>query len=269
MIGSLWLASFSPALAGLDVLPPTTHPTDYEKNWSQNLGSDIKNDFLNYMDPDNLILFGDSVLFSGVIANTGMDRAFRQHWQTDIRSNTTDQIFALPQTIGGLSYWYAPIYIACMSVGHMRDHTLVGNVLYHFGYRSLRTFIVGGLQQVLLTNLFGSGRPDRGEDSKWQPFKYETGVSGHAFYGAVPFLTAAMMTDTPGIKYTLYVLSTLPGISRVNSDRHYLSQVVLGWTIAMLSAQSVYQTDEERSPAFQMGVIPKSDGAMLAARLQF
>lgn len=245
------------------------HPTDYEKSWSKNLIKDIKSDVSHYLENDNLIIFGDTFLAAGILANTGFDRALAQHWQTDIRSNASDNFFNVPRAIGGLSYYYAPIYFTCMGLGHLREHTLMGNVLYHFGYRSLRTFMLGGLQQVVLTNLLGSGRPSRGDDSKWQPFQYETAVSGHAFYGAVPFLTAAMMTDNMGAQISLYFLSTLPGLSRINSNSHYLSQVLLGWTIAFLSARSVYQTDMDRQPAFQVSAYPKNDGAMLAARLKF
>ena len=43
----------------------------------------------------------------------------------------------------------------------------------------------------------------------------------------------------------------------------------MGWALAYLSARTVYETDSEREPAFQMGVTPRSDGAMLAARLKF
>jgi hypothetical protein len=245
------------------------HPTGYEKNWSKNLIRDIKSDASHYLENDNLIIFGDTFLAAGVLANTGFDRALAQHWQTDLKSSATDNFFQIPKAIGGLSYYYAPIYLTCMGIGHLREQTLMGNVIYHFGYRSLRTFVIGGFQQVVLTNLLGSGRPSRGDDSKWQPFQYETAVSGHAFYGAVPFLTAAMMTDNTAAQMSLYVLSTLPGISRLNSNSHYLSQVLLGWTIAFLSAKSVYQTDMDRQPAFQVSAYPRNDGAMLAARLKF
>ncbi len=262
-ISLIWILSLSNATAA------PIMQTDYEKNWTRNLIRDLKSDSTNYFQKDNLIFLGESFLISGVLANTGLDRAFRGHWQTDIKSSATDNFFAIPKLIGGLSYFYAPIYLGTMGIGHIREHTPIGNVVYHWGYRSLRTFIVGGAQQVFLTNLLGSGRPNRNEDSKWQPFKYQTGVSGHSFYGAIPLLTAAMMTDPPGLRYTLFFLSTLPGLSRIDSDRHYLSQVIMGWALAYLSARSVYQSDSEREPAFQTSVVPKSDGAMLAARLKF
>ncbi len=265
----LWGFTLSNAHAISMDVPPQQHPTNYESHWMQNLLQDVKHDFSNYFENDNLIIFGDTFLFAGILANTGLDRAFAEHWQTDIRSSQTDHFFTIPSAIGCLSYYYAGIYLTAMGVGHLREHTLLGNTLYTWGYRSLRTFIVGGLQQVFLTNMLGSGRPNKNEDSKWQPFRYQTGVSGHAFYGATPLLTAAMMSDPPGLKFTLYFLSTLPGLSRINSNRHYLSQVVLGWTIAFLSAKCVYQSDLERTPAYQFTAYPKGDGLMLGARLEF
>lgn len=265
----LWMFIMTQASAVNLINRPEPHPTAYEKHWTHNFIQDIKHDFIHYFEEDNLIFLGDSFLAAGLLANTGLDRGFRQHWQNDIRSSTTNTIFAFPKAVGGLSYYYAPIYLLSMGIGHLREHTLVGNTLYAWGYRSVRTFIVGGIQQIFLTNLLGSGRPNRNEDSKWQPFKYQTGVSGHAFYGAIPFISAAMMSDPPLLKYGLYFFSTLPGFSRINSDRHYLSQVILGWTLAYLSARSVYATDMERDPPFQMRVYPKSQGAMLDCRLKF
>lgn len=266
----LWWMT-SPSLATV-IIPP--HPTDYERNWAQNFAGDIYRDFSVYFRTDNLLLLGDTFLVAGVLANTGLDRAFYQHWQNDFRTHGLDNFFLLPKHIGGLSYFYAPIYLLSMGIGHMREHSLFGNVLYHWGYRSVRTFILGGLQQVILTNALGSGRPSRHEDSKWQPFRYSTGVSGHAFYGAIPFITAAMMTDPFWAKASLYFLSTLPGLSRINNGSHYLSQVIMGWMLAFLSARSVYISDQERQPNWQIHLHPKCgpngcDGAMLSGHLQF
>ncbi|HXH54670.1 MAG TPA: phosphatase PAP2 family protein [Gammaproteobacteria bacterium] len=250
-------------------LPPPKHPTDYERNWASNLADDIKHDVGNYASSNNLLFFGGAFLGAGVLANTGLDRAFADHYQTDFKTKGTDSVFALPKAVGGLSYYFVPIFLTSVAVGHLREHTLLGNVLYHWGYRSFRTILLGGAQQIAFTHLLGSGRPNLKQDSKWQPFRYPTGVSGHAFYGAIPFLTAAMMSDPPLLKYGLYTISTLPGLSRVNDDKHYLSQVILGWSIAFLSARSIYQTDLDRDPTFQVGVYPRSGGAMLSGHTRF
>jgi membrane-associated phospholipid phosphatase len=267
----MWVVSLSNVHAHTSAsdLPAPNHPTDYERNWSSNLAEDINHDFRHYMDSDNLLFFGTAFLGAGVLANTGLDRGFADHWQSDFKSNASRTVLAFPKAVGGLSFYFVPVFLSSMAIGHLREHTLLGNVVYHWGYRSFRTVIVGGLQQVILTHLLGSGRPNLNQDSKWQPFLYPTGVSGHAFYGAVPFLTAAMMSDPPLLKYGLYVISTLPGVSRINDNKHYLSQVLLGWTLAFLSARSVYRTDLDRDPTFQVAVYPKSDGAMLCGHVKF
>lgn len=250
-----------------------THRTmpsrSYREQWASNLSRDVVQDFKHYVEPDRLWLLGSAFGTSAILGNTSLDKKVSTHWQSHVRSKGTNKFFKVPQAIGGFSYYYAPVYILSVSLGHITDKTLFGNVAYHWGYRSLRTFIVGGPQQAFFTYLIGSGRPNHGASSKWQPFRHNTGVSGHAFYGAIPFLTAAMMTDPPVLRYTIYALSTLPGLSRINSNYHYLSQVVLGWSMAYLSAASVYDTDAGRTPKFQVSAQPRSDGMMLYASMPF
>ena len=232
--------------------PDATPNKPYKEKWAAHLGQDILQDFKHYVEPDRLLLLGGAFAGSALLANTDLDKRVSRQWQSRVRSRRTDRFFDRPQRLGGLSCLYAPLYLVTMGLGHLAETTQVGNVMYHWGYRSLRTFFLGGPQQALFTYLIGSGRPNRQESSTWKPFKHNTGVSGHTFYGAIPLLNAAMMTDPPVLRYTLYALSTLPGISRINSDYHYLSQVFLGWSIAYLSAASVYDTDAGREPKFQV-----------------
>ncbi len=86
--------------------------------------------------------------------------------------------------------------------------------------------------------------------------------------GAVPFITAAKMTDNPTIKAFLYLSSTLCGLSRINDNAHYFSQSALGWWLAYLAAISVGETKtEKRKIVFAPVFI--SDGAGVAARVRF
>ena len=104
---------------------------------------------------------------------------------------------------------------------------------------------------LLLQRALGASRPDEA-GSHWQSFNDSNGVSGHSFMGAVPFLTAAEMIDNSYLKYTLYLGSTLAGLSRINDNDHYFSQAVLGWWIAYLSVNSTDRTDRRKviiSPA--------------------
>jgi membrane-associated phospholipid phosphatase len=107
--------------------------------------------------------------------------------------------------------------------------------------------------------LLGPERPNDipGHYSGWQPFEGAHGASGHAFVGAVPLITAANMTDNWLLKGGLYFASTVVGWSRINDDRHYLSQVCLGWYLGYLAARAVNDTQTEDT---RYSVMPMLDG---------
>jgi hypothetical protein len=56
-------------------------------------------------------------------------------------------------------------------------------------------------------------------------------------------LSAALMTENVYLKTFLYPGSTFCGISHINDDKHYFSQVALGWWLAYLSAKSIQKSD--------------------------
>ena len=113
---------------------------------------------------------------------------------------------------------------------------------------------------LALQVLTGGGRPSESpESSQWQPLHDNNGVSGHSFMGAIPFLSAAKMTDNIWVKGTLYAVSTLPGLSRVNDDDHYFSQAFLGWYLALLAESAVDRTDQ-RQENHHLFVYPQEGG---------
>lgn len=258
-----------PAFGEYIAFPPPCHPNEYEMNWGKNVINDIRRDFCIYFSEDTLFDFGAAFVIAGVMANTGIDRTIQRSWQEDLRSKTTNNFLKPFNHIGGLSYYYFPIYFGLMGIGHSREHTILGNVAYHWAYRGLRTVLLAGVQQVILAPLLGSGRPSRMQDSKWTPFQHTKGVSGHALHGAIPFLTAAFMTDPPVIRTILFILSAMPGLARINFNAHYASQVLLGWSLAYLSARSVYYSDLARPCPFQVNLVPQRDGCMLYSSMQF
>ncbi len=91
--------------------------------------------------------------------------------------------------------------------------------------------------------LTGASRPGENlSGSHWKPFQDSNGVSGHSFMGAIPFLTAAMMTEDPALKALFYAGSALVPLSRINDAAHYPSQALLGWAMAYVAAQAVNKT---------------------------
>jgi len=129
-----------------------------------------------------------------------------------------------------------------------------------WGRRSLRTYLVGGPAMLGLQLLTGGSRPSEIDNaSHWRPFNDNNGVSGHAFVGAVPFLSAAKMAKNPWLKGGLYAASTLPALSRINDEDHFFSQAFLGWWVAYMAASAVdrtYTGEENR----QFFVYPHGDG---------
>jgi hypothetical protein len=176
------------------------------------------------------------------LANTSADRDIRRWYQTRIR--------AVPRQPGG---------------DRERRRTGVGRGADRHGAAAVLGLVEGGSPTdgglwewssrrcgrcglppvIALYFLLGPERPNG--DSRWQPFNDWHGVSGHTFIGAIPFLTAAAMTDDPLVKAPLVLGSFLTGWSRIHKDEHYFSQVALGWWMAYLAVLAVDQTQDGRN----------------------
>jgi membrane-associated phospholipid phosphatase len=136
-----------------------------------------------------------------------------------------------------------PIVGAAAATGLVFEGNPAGDVVGEWGSRSLRMFVVGAPPLYALQWATGGSRPGEGTaGSRWHFFNDNNGVSGHAFVGALPFLAAADMVESPLLKGTLYVCSTFVGFSRMTDDAHYPSQVFL-WYLAWASARAVSGTE--------------------------
>jgi len=184
------------------------------------------------------------------LANTSADRTIRRWYQERIRRDGLNPV-STAASIGGQAWVVWPLWMECNALrgGAGEDYYLDGG-LYEWGNRSLRAVATGYPAVLGLYVLLGASRPGYNDDSRWHPFQDIHGVSGHTFVGAIPFLTAATMVDEPLYKVPLFLGSFLTGWSRIHDDRHYFSQVALGWWIAYLSVHSVDQTQEERAVTF-------------------
>ncbi|MBW3567462.1 MAG: phosphatase PAP2 family protein [Proteobacteria bacterium] len=180
------------------------------------------------------------LLVAGTLANTSADRWIRDTWQEDIRSDESDNLARVFLHAGDAAQnkVSVPLYALGMIAGNYSGIEADDSPLATWGSRSLRANILGGPQAFALTYALGSHRPGVGP-SDWNPMDDNDGVSGHSFYGAVPFLTAARMSEHAGWRYTFYALSALPAYARVNDNQHYTSQAVMGWSLAWLATRTV------------------------------
>jgi hypothetical protein len=178
-------------------------------------------------------------------AGSDIDDDIQDAYQDHVRNSTTDKASNITKNFG--NGWYIiSLSLASAAVGTMLPEGKSSSDIATFGERSLRAIAVGGPAVILMQNVTGASRPKTGDNSSWEPFKSNHGVSGHAFIGAIPFLTLAHMYDEEWyIKYPLYAASILTGLSRINDNEHFPSQVALGWYMAWEATQSINERDSK------------------------
>jgi hypothetical protein len=220
----------------------------------------IKNDYKNfYLSGDNLLQLGIGIGCAGLFANTSMDGDIQEFYQDNLRSEATDDLSKILKIPGDI-FITPPVLLGTYLL--FKDSSAG-----EWAQKSLRALAVGAPAGLFLQRAIGSSRPSEG-DSKWRPFNDANGVSGHAFIGAVPFITAAKMNENPYMKGLLYGLSVLPGLSRINDNKHYFSQAALGWYVAFLSCNAVEKTQTQKGITFS--VAPLSDkGLMVTINRRF
>lgn len=198
----------------------------------------VVSDYKNFYSPNNLWKFGLGIGYAGIHANTSFDREIQNFYVDYIKSGITDDISKVVKPFGD-GRITVPIYLTAALLGELTKDTKIGSTIGEWGQESSRALLVGAPPVLLFQIALGASRPEEDKGSHWRPLKDNNGVSGHSFMGAVPFLAAAKMTDKKCLKYFLYWSSTLTGLSRINDNKHYFSQAILGWWIAYLSVNSI------------------------------
>jgi len=228
---------------------------------------DIRTDHRNYYSWPSMRKLLLGVAASSVFANTSMDEDIQDWYQDDVRSSGTDD-FSSFWKASGRGQVLVPACVGLALVGRMFEDRPLGCATGQFATRVTRGYLVGGPPVMLMQHCLGSSRPGESpHESAFRPFEDANAVSGHAFIGAMPFITAAKMTEDPCLKGCLYFCSILPAWSRVNDDCHYFSQVYLGWWMAYLAAAAVSNTErDQRQLAFTPLVAPGTVGVEVVYR---
>lgn len=231
---------------------------------------DVLADYGHYYSPTSLAALAAGFGVGAALANTSVDESFRDLYQENVRDTKTDEWSEAMHTptVLGNGMMVLPVFAATAMAGEMMDEMPMMSVAGDWGEQSLRTALVGFPSMLLMQKVTGASRPEEtGHDSQWRFWNDSNGVSGHSFMGAVPFLTAAKMTHNPWCKATFYLASTGAGLSRINDDRHYASQVLLGWWMAYVAADAVMQTENGRQE-FALVPLETPDGAGIGVELR-
>jgi hypothetical protein len=227
----------------------------------------IFSDYGNLYNQNNAKNFGLALLGGGVLANTKLDGNFQGWYQEHVRSSSTDDLSKFFKTFGEGGIFIPIMATSAISYRILQERPgLPECPLGEFTDRTMRGYLVGTPALFTFQRVLGGDRPSGG-DSNWRPFRRAHGVSGHSFMGAVPFITAAQMTDKPLAKGLFYTLSAFTGWSRVNDDAHYLSQALLGWYLAYLSVRAVSETEGGRALPRGLTIFPVTENNSVGATL--
>jgi len=212
----------------------------------------VADDYRSFYKGERLLRMGIVFGAAGIVANTNIDMNIRNWYQDKVRNAQTDSWASNPSRdlefnakFFGEGKYMVPVALLAASVNYIDTDTAIGN----WGANASRAYVVGLPAMWLMQGVTGATRPgDRPEgSSRTTPFGHSNGVSGHAFVGAVPFLTIAYMNpDNKLIKYPAYVASAAAAWSRVNDDKHFPSQVFLGWYMAWEAVDSVFENNEKK-----------------------
>ncbi len=218
--------------------------------------SDVQSDLGNFYRVENVPWVLGALGVGGLMANTNIDQDILEHIQDNITFGQSDELqeFITEYRFFGEGYFLLPVYASTAILGKhfLADYSTVYRV-GEWGDRSFRGILLGTPPLLVSQRLLGGSRPDEtGEGSEWQSFADNNGVSGHAFMGAVPFLTVMHMTDDYRAKVAWFALSMLPALSRITENGHYPSQALLGWGLACLATSSVAKSEFNQDRDFQV-----------------
>lgn len=257
-------------LAACSTNPSTPGQSAEHENPLQRFAGAVADDYRTAYSTAGLLDLAPHVAAHGVLANTNADRWIRDHWQEDVRGEPGDDFFYKFLRVGDFAQnrWSVPIYSLTMAASGYSGTEEDDSPVATWASRSLRANILGGPQGWALTYMLGTHRPDTGH-SGWAPWNDNDGVSGHALYGAVPFLTAARMAENPWWRYGLYAASTLPPLARVNLNKHYASQAYLGWAVAFVATDVVANADSGDPGSVSWLILPVPGGVIASVGMRF
>ncbi|NQV17514.1 MAG: phosphatase PAP2 family protein [Armatimonadetes bacterium] len=211
------------------------------QNLAINTTNDVLNDYLNFYSKENIFRLASVIGVAGVFANTSLDGNSQDYFQENIRKKSTDDFSKLIRDCGSGKITI-PIYLAVTFGSEFAKETYFGSIINKWGKRTLRSYLVGVPVLLTFQRVLGGSRPYE-FGSFWHLYNDDNAVSGHCFMGAIPFLSAAKMTDNIYLKSCFYFASTLTGLTRINDNKHFISQVILGWWIAYISSDAIDKTE--------------------------
>ncbi len=190
----------------------------------------------------NLLRWGGAVSVAALLAYSGADEAIQRWHRGAVKRPRTDRLAAT------LHFFGERFWVGVWAVAALVDARLRTTPVSRWGRRVFTAFLVGLPCLWLTQRLLGGSRPgERPHGPRFAPLADDNAASGHTFVSATPLLVLARSSSRPWVRALSGLASPLGGWSRLNDDKHYLSQVLLGYVLAWAAAETA--TSPAASPA--------------------
>ena len=201
------------------------------------------------------IIVSSTLMTAGIITN---EKGIKQDFQEWVRNQYNVSQSSIDDYLQHLPI--AMLYTADLLKG--TDKREVGRHTRHLITSEI--FSIG--TALLLKELVNNTRPNGGSHS------FPSGHTAHAFTGATVFYLS-MREEHPILAYAGFIPASLTGAYRMIKDKHWVSDVLFGAGLGILSATLVYELDVWKSRtktreskgdfSFQLGFTPAGLGVTL------
>lgn len=188
----------------------------------------------------SFLRLGGAAVVAGALIYSGADELAEGYHASQLRSAATDRAAGVLKFFGE-RFWF----LNWLLVGVV-DAWWHSGPFSRWGRANLEAMVVGLPLLWTVQRGLGANRPSSDEGSpRWRPLAADNSASGHTFIAAVPWLNLAARNRHLPVKYLGRLASLATGWSRLNDRKHYLSQILLGWTIAYNAVAAVQDTASE------------------------
>ena len=181
----------------------------------------------------------------GVLATTGLAMALDQTLRNTIH-DPHDSFGRSASDLGnalGSGLYVYPSLLALAVTGKVIGSPRV----YGVGSRALKSGLLAGASAVILKSIIGRERPAGDNAFKFHPFNFKDKTnsfpSGHTTLAFAVASSFAREIKGNWDDVGFYSLATLTAYARMHDDRHWMSDVVFGAGIGILSARFIHRRD--------------------------
>ena len=223
-------------------------PVEHKLNWDYFKGifSDTKYILQSPVRWDG----GDWFKASLVAGATGLIFVFDddiRDFMQDARNDTTDTLADVFEPFGNGAF-VVPALAVFYGIGHFNDHERTRRV----ALLGIESYLVSGAFVLALKTVTGRHRPNKGNGSReWDAFEFNSNHSFPSGHTATAFSLATVLAseykEYPLVAYLSYGVATLTGLSRMNDDKHFASDVFLGAAIGYFTAKTIMKLHSNKN----------------------